>query len=218
VARSEDREATGIGILFDRLAIRQRLPYFVDQSEEVDRSRGVDLDHGPSACYRLESLPTPQFGGSRCSGTYPEGRLRVAYRASRVGRSQRQKTSTMGPGRRDTASRSWSWRHTASKTAPSPISDATASRTMTAARPTWREVSTSATGSADLRADLMVSFATMGQPTSSARPRAIVVLPLAGGPCRRASGSGRRAPASSTGRRPASRTGRPGGRRPRRGR
>ena len=183
MARSEDREATGIGILFDLLAIRQRLPYFVDQSEEVDRFRGVDLDHGPSACYRLESLRTPQFGGVAVFGNVP-------------GRSASRRVSRF-QGRSITAAEdlhdgSWKAGHgvTSLVVAPHRLQDGTLPYLGCDCQQDHDGRPPDMAGGIDISYGQCgpeggldgVFRATMGQPNSSARPWAIVVLPLAGGP------------------------------------
>ena len=65
---------------------------------------------------------------------------------------------------------------------PPRTSFATARRTATAARPTWRAASMSPGDMIDIRPALMVSFAMSGQPNSSAMAWATTVLPLAAGP------------------------------------
>jgi hypothetical protein len=67
-------------------------------------------------------------------------------------------------------------------TAPQGDCAATASIATTAARPSWRDAATSGTGSTDIRASLIVSFATSGSPSSLATAGASVDFPLAGGP------------------------------------
>ena len=88
----------------------------------------------------------------------------------------------MGPGspaRDSRASDRWKLHST---TAPTLDSEATANMTAMAPRPNIVDIPRSVVGMTDMRASLMVSFATRGRDNWRAKGGARVVLPLAGGP------------------------------------